>query len=300
MLAQNQSYSLFRHICWGSLLSHDPSQTWIAAMTEHSLYLDAAGHPSDQDYLVVAGFLASEQQWLTFEREWKECLGTNGVADPFHANKFFHEYANSPLKYPILQELVNVIVRNVRCAFSSTIDLIQYRRINERYRFEEIVGTPYAMSARTVIYNLGEWRKLSRCDDPVLFFVESGTLHEGDMRECLRDRDKLPEPIPVPKAMPACQAADLYAYGVFHYAQSRIRQRVLTMFHEKLSFPLGHYDGFSGKKDFRAYLSEPRAVIHSPQFPQGVKVPIPLRKNTEGLTFNFAATPKKPRIRRVK
>jgi hypothetical protein len=269
-------------------------------MTEHSLYLDAAGHPSDQDYLVVAGFLASEPQWLNFEGEWKKCLDTHQITYPFHANKFFHEYKDDPRKYAILQSLVDVIVRNIRCAFSSTIDLVQYRRINQRYRFEEIVGTPYAMSARTVIYNLGEWRKLSHCDDPVLFFVESGTLHEGDMRECLRDRDRLPEPIPVPKAMPACQAADLYAYAVFHYAQTRVVSRLLSMFFGQLTFPLGHYDGFSGKKDFRAYLSEPRAVVHSPQFPQGVKVPIPLRKDTEGLTFNFAATPKKPRIRRVK
>jgi hypothetical protein len=87
MPTQNQ-YSLLRHLCWGTLLNHDPRHTWIAVMTEFALYLDDGGHPSDQPYLVVAGYVAAESQWLAFEPKWRGALARFHLGTDFHMTDF--------------------------------------------------------------------------------------------------------------------------------------------------------------------------------------------------------------------
>ena len=57
-------------------------------MTEYALYLDDSGHPKDQPYVVVAGFIASESQWLSFEPAWKAALAKYGLGDAFHMTDF--------------------------------------------------------------------------------------------------------------------------------------------------------------------------------------------------------------------
>jgi hypothetical protein len=269
-------------------------------MTEYAIYLDAAGHPSDQDHLTLAGFLASESQWISFGNAWADCLDRHKVEPPFHANKFFFDRRNDANFSDILRDLVETISNHVRTAFSATIDLIPYRKANERYRFEEIVGTPYAMMTRTLIFNFEQWRKIVHCGDRTVFFVEDGTLHQGDMQECLRDRDRLPIPQPVPKSLPACQAADLYAYVIFQYAKTGVISDALQMIHKRLPHPQRRYDGHTGKKEIKLYLNEPRAIVHNDQYPEGVKVRIPLREGTKGLDFNFKGRPNQKRIRRMK
>jgi hypothetical protein len=48
-------------------------------MTEYSAYFDDSGHPDDQEAVIVAGFISSEEQWLLFEREWQEILDREGM-----------------------------------------------------------------------------------------------------------------------------------------------------------------------------------------------------------------------------
>ena len=43
-------------------------------MKEFAAYFDDSGHPSDQDMVLVAGFVSSEEQWLLFDKEWKALL----------------------------------------------------------------------------------------------------------------------------------------------------------------------------------------------------------------------------------
>ena len=58
-------------------------------MTEYSLYLDDSGHPKNQPYVVVAGFIASESQWLSFETAWLATLAKYGLGAVFHMTDFF-------------------------------------------------------------------------------------------------------------------------------------------------------------------------------------------------------------------
>jgi hypothetical protein len=49
----------------------------------YSVYLDESGHETGE-HVVLAGYLGSEEQWVAFEKEWKEALGTT---ETFHIAK---------------------------------------------------------------------------------------------------------------------------------------------------------------------------------------------------------------------
>jgi hypothetical protein len=53
------------------------------------VYLDESGSPDDTTAVVVAGFLASLEQWIEFERNWKEAVASFGVT-ALHMRDFAH------------------------------------------------------------------------------------------------------------------------------------------------------------------------------------------------------------------
>src|SRR5258708_30237711 len=109
-----------RHLCWGVLLNHDPTRTWILVMIECAIYLDDSGHPSDKPRVIVAGFLASEEQWLAFEPEWKDALKKHNLGDAFHMTDF--ESGKRKDRGKVLDCLTGIISRNVLTSFSSFVD----------------------------------------------------------------------------------------------------------------------------------------------------------------------------------
>jgi hypothetical protein len=218
----HDNYSIIHHLCWGILLNHDPASTWIAIMTEYAAYFDDSGHPDDQEAVVVAGFIASERDWLLFEREWQEILDKDGIelfhmAD-FEKNKVWPQYK----KDAILRRLVNAIkIRTVK-SISQCVLMDAYRKINERYAFEESVGAPYALAGRTVAKSLNDWKKdFAEPGDKLLVFFEDGTKHKGEFMDAMQ-RDGLPCPVFLkkPEATPL-QAADLLAWEMFNAFKTR-------------------------------------------------------------------------------
>lgn len=216
-------YSLIRHLSWGVLLSHNPDSTGIAIMTEYASYLDVAGHPDDKPYVIAAGFIASERQWIDFESAWRALLKKLGLGRVFHMVDF--EADNSRTreeKDAILKQLVTAILAHTRSEVICGVDMDAYRRVNQTYALEQCAGTPYAITARTVSKNVRYWKnKHCRRRDKVLIFVEQGTKHHGDMEEAFR-RDRLPVPQKVPKDHPASQAADLLAWEAAFYYRTQV------------------------------------------------------------------------------
>jgi hypothetical protein len=52
-------------------------------------YFDGSGSPDDTQVLAVAGFIASTEQWVEFERNWEEVL-SRFDAPPLHMRHFAH------------------------------------------------------------------------------------------------------------------------------------------------------------------------------------------------------------------
>ena len=230
-----KSYSPIRHLCWGILLNHKPEAAKIIVMTEYAAYLDDSGHPNDQPFVVVAGFLSTEAKWLAFEAAWKAALKRNCLSSVFHMTEFETSGDDQKAKGLILQDLTTVINEHVEAAFSVTLDMEAYKRVNEQYALEEYMGKPYAMAARAVARGINTWkRNYFKKGDHLLVFIEHGTKHRGDMEETFR-RDKLPIPQTVPKKHPAVQAADMLAWESFHFAQrENCRRSLVNLLKDKL------------------------------------------------------------------
>lgn len=196
-------------------------------MTDYAAYLDDSGHPTDQPYVVVAGFLASEADWLSFLPEWGAALTKYGIGPIFHMTEFRGAIPKAK-QNKMLEELTRIIANRVSHGFSVAVDMKAYREINDLYPLEESVGTPFAIAARTVARGINEWKSGNlRPGDRLQVFIEAGTKHMGDMEEAFR-RDELPLPQRVQKNNPAVQPADLLAWETLRFARRGDKRRSLA------------------------------------------------------------------------
>jgi hypothetical protein len=100
-------------------------------MTEYALYLDDGGHPDDQPALVVAGYVASEEQWREFESKWRNALKRFGLSEPFHMTDFMSGTRLSPLRRDqILSALANIIKSSTARPFAAGMDMKAYKKVN--------------------------------------------------------------------------------------------------------------------------------------------------------------------------
>jgi len=190
--------------------------------SEVSAYFDVSGHPDDQPLLAIAGFLASRDQWLQFDREWKFLLSEAGT-DLFHMTDF--ERGRPPFdtwskksKRKFLERIILAINTNTIRHFCQGIRMKDYREINDIYLLQEFLGTPYAILGRTIFGQLREWNAQNQ-DCKTLTFFEKGTKHQGDLDEVAK-RDGF-SPIFLAKKekkewITPFQAADVLAWELFN------------------------------------------------------------------------------------
>ena len=263
MCAQNQAYSYFRHLCWGLLLNHDPALTWVLVMSEFSLYLDDSGHPDDQPFVAVAGFMATEQDWIAFEPVWNSALAQHGLGDEFHMTDFMKLKMDKKKRGRILQDLTDIINKYTVANFAVVVDMKIFRQVNQVFALQESMGAPYALAGRMIARQVHEWQTAhGNAEDKVLFFCEDGTKHKGDLEEVFR-RDRISLPHFIPKAVPSVQAADLLAWEVFHFAcYDDDRRSLINLVKKRVS-----YSGIFKEKDLLDICektSVPRREIMSP------------------------------------
>jgi hypothetical protein len=115
--------------------NHDPSKSWIVIMTEFALYLDDGGHPDDQPFVVVAGYVATESQWLAFEPRWRDALARFDLGDAFHMTDFMHHrHKYTSLKFEqILSTLALITKAHTLHPFVCALDIAAYKRVNGEF-----------------------------------------------------------------------------------------------------------------------------------------------------------------------
>src|SRR5580658_8488112 len=79
-------YSRIEHITRSIWLSRF---SWDRRVAMYSAYFDESGHPDGGGvYMVVAGCVASVDQWAHLDREWGELLRPLGI-EVFHSTDFY-------------------------------------------------------------------------------------------------------------------------------------------------------------------------------------------------------------------
>jgi hypothetical protein len=184
-------------------------------MTDYAVYADDSGHPDDQPFVVCAGYIGSESQWLALEPEWKNVLARHNLGALFHMTEFMLKHRNVSERKRILDDLAAVVRNQGLVPVSGAVDVVAYKRVNQELSVQECLGAPYAIAARGMSISVNHWRSNNlKTQDHLSLFTESGTKHRGDMAAVFK-RDNLPEPQPVPKATIAVQPADMLAWEIF-------------------------------------------------------------------------------------
>ena len=57
-------------------------------MANFTAYFDASGHPSNQPFVIVSGYVANHYQWLHFNRAWEVIHERANIKMPFHMAAF--------------------------------------------------------------------------------------------------------------------------------------------------------------------------------------------------------------------
>lgn len=253
-------------------------------MADYALYIDDSGHPDDQAFVVVAGFIATEKEWLEFEPAWKAALKENGLVEPFHMTDFMRQKRPAQQRAQILRNLVEVITAHTRYCFCGGIDIAACELVNETYALEECLGAPYALAARILAVELNKWREKNlTSQDHLLLFAEEGTKHRGDMIEVFK-RDRLPEPVTVKKTMAAVQPADMLAWEMFSFLHGANNNRRIYRLIDK-------------RKQFGAIFYEKDLIATCIQSDPPVMLRTTLSPNARIL---FHSSPKRKRVRTIR
>lgn len=191
-------------------------------MTEFASYFDDSGHPDDKPFVIIAGFIATEDQWLRFEKEWLDHLAPMGI-EIFHMADFEKSTKwTRNQKDDLLRKLIGTIRVRTRIQMQAIVPMAPYQEINEKYAFEEAFGAPYAVAGRTIAKFINEWKEqYAKPEDKMLVFFEDGSKHKGDFMAAM-ERDGLPCPgfLKKSEAVPL-QAADLIAWEGHHAMRYR-------------------------------------------------------------------------------
>ncbi len=190
---------------------------------EFAAYFDDAGHPDNQDLVLIAGFVSGKDQWLKFEDEWHNALQQCGLPRDtvFHMTDLLAGAPKSPFagwtdhqKHRLLEKLVHIAAIRTVKHFSETVFMDDYRAVNDEFALEEFHGAPYGLAGRNLLMRLKHWLEKQGPDARLLIFFEDGTKHKGDLLDNCR-RDGLPTPAFAKKReLVPLQAADLLAWEI--------------------------------------------------------------------------------------
>jgi hypothetical protein len=204
---------------------HDLSNARIWMMAGYTAYFDDSGHPDDQDVVLVAGWLAMEDQWLRFEGEWRQALMDAGIPLEigFHMTDFESPFCKLYKDWSVLEKegflykLINLLRTRAEMFFSALIPMYEYRKVNEHITLEEVIGRPYGIAGRIIMAYLNEWRKkYNKQSDPLVVVFEDGSKHKGDLIDIFHRDGFDPPAFRDKKKVVPLQGADLLAWEYFN------------------------------------------------------------------------------------
>jgi len=213
-------------------------------MTMFTAYFDGSGSPDSTVALVVAGFLAKTEQWIEFERNWKEFLNDFGVSE-LHMREYAHSVGeftswkgDKLRRERFMSRAIGIIRTRVLHSFASAVVMEDYRKVDAKYCLSGF-SKPYALAGCTCVRKVRNWTdKWAKDGDKIAFVFEDGDTDKGDLMRSVKEHfGYTPSFLKKDQAV-AFQAADLLAYEHL-LVNKKIQQRGFgTVGFEELRYPL--------------------------------------------------------------
>jgi hypothetical protein len=151
----------------------------------YSAYFDESGTDGSSESTVVAGYVASDEQWQNFEWAWRRALDDAEVSR-FHMRDFAHSLrefkdwrGDEDRRVMFLRQLIDIIRRNTRHGFSNAVIMRDYQLLNRKYQLAERTS-PYVICAVTCAADIARWCKAREYVDPVNLVFEDGVRYKGE------------------------------------------------------------------------------------------------------------------------
>jgi hypothetical protein len=210
----NLAYSIFR----------EPRERLMGMFTA---YFDASGHPADQPFVIVAGYVANYTQWRMFNAIWELEHKEFNCDLPFHMADFMAarraakkggtakraDYLNLTENEAstFILRLANYQQAYMALAVTCIVEMKEYSEIETVLDLRTIVP-PYALAARVCTDRIDKWRREHSIGQPVECIFEDGDFERGKFIDLMRV-EGMPAPIFKDKnEFPGLQAADYLAW----------------------------------------------------------------------------------------
>ena len=127
-------------------------------MTKYTVFFDESG---DQHIKVFAGFVAANDQWERFEKEWHDVL-RRSEAPSLHMRTFAHsinEFAtwkgDEQRRIRFLEALMGVIRIRTRTSFATAVLINGFEDVANQYPDIREHYTPFGIAANSSIVKVG-------------------------------------------------------------------------------------------------------------------------------------------------
>lgn len=199
-------------------------------------YFDASGHPADQPFVIVAGYVANYTQWRLLNAAWDLEHKHSGVDLPFHMTDFMaarraarqggtakrqdYLHLDDVQAGHFLMHLANWQQAYMALGVTCVVEMSEYLEINTVLDLRTIVP-PYALAARVCTARIDEWRQCHGIEGTVECIFEDGDFERGRFIDLMR-AEGMPAPIfKGKKDFPGLQAADYLAYEMKEHVESQ-------------------------------------------------------------------------------
>lgn len=207
-------------------------------------YFDEAGGV-DHGFTVVAGYVATVEQWENFEVDWKLSLISYKV--PYlHMAKLAHfkgpyaKWENSPIfRARFLLEMSQIIQQHVKRGFACFIEHAAFAQADSEYELHETFGSPYALAGMSSVARVTAWRRKTVPPSvPVEYVFEDGAPDKCGLMKMM-EKDKYPTPIFRPgrdidsrksglrHGFVQLQAADYLAYEIRKFVSDHSKYKTM-------------------------------------------------------------------------
>jgi hypothetical protein len=160
--------------------------------TRFTCYYDESGTRRDPNTpaVVVAGLVASDQQWSKIVGEWETVLRDEGVAR-FHMRDFAHskgEFKGWPedRRLSFIRQLV-ATMKKVNKLFGVVVPICDFERANRKYMIEEIMYPPYPLAGWVCAQRVMRWHQKNYPQVPIQHVFEDGAEDKGKLMNRLKE-----------------------------------------------------------------------------------------------------------------
>ena len=130
-----------------------------------------------------------------------------------HGHKEFDIFKEKPAqKAALMSQLVRCTRKHVNKAFSASIVLKDWERLNQRYKMIEAWGPPYSFCALHCIEMVQMWARKNGIKYPVRFFFEDGAHQRGELKRLAKEQYKTEPTFPKKALATQLQCCDLLAW----------------------------------------------------------------------------------------